>query len=185
MCLCAVLLLVIVSANLVQSQFAEKLIQNPCVSKQNCHECIQAKSCAWCLQPDFGDKPRCYQPSLSPLIGGCPEEFTWNPNNFEAFTIKKELTRGGVSARGRGQSSGGGSYESGSSSGGYSRSEYGEESYNRQSQIKADQSSRKSGQRVDYGSYTESGDIVQIYPQRVQLALRISMFHFSMEINVE
>lgn len=176
MYLCVALLLVVVSANFVQSQFAEKLIQNPCVSKQNCHECIQAKSCAWCLQPDFGDKPRCFQPSLSPLTGGCPEEYTYNPDNVETLVKKVQLTRGGNAAAisgGSGQSSAGGYYSS-SQNESYSRNDYSQENWDVQRQQRINQNSRKSGHRVDYGSYDESGKIVQIYPQRVQLKLRIS-----------
>lgn len=179
MYLWALVLVAFVSANLVQSQFAEKLIQNPCVSKQNCHECIQAKSCAWCLQPDYGDKPRCFQPSLSPLTGGCPEEYTYNPDNVEVLINKTQLTRGGSHAAisgGSGQSAAGGYYSS-SQNESYSRNDYSQESWDRQRQQSINQNSRKSGQRVDYGSYSESGKIVQIYPQRVQLKLRISRFY--------
>lgn len=32
-------------------QQAEKLVQNPCVSKTKCNECIQTPSCAWCFDP--------------------------------------------------------------------------------------------------------------------------------------
>lgn len=176
---CAVLLLVVVLANFVQSQLAEKLIQNPCVSKQTCHDCIQAKSCAWCLQPDIGDKPRCFQPSLSPLSGGCPEEYTYNPDNVETLLVKKALSRGGssVASRGSGQSAAAGDYWSRNQEESYSKNEYTQESWDTQRQQTIDQSSRKSGKKVNYGSYTESGNIVQIYPQRVQLKLRISMYH--------
>lgn len=178
MYLCAALLIAFVSTNLVQSQFAEKLIQNPCVSKTNCHECIQAKSCAWCLDPEFGDKPRCFQPSLSSLTGGCPEEYTYNPDNIEVLVHKAQLTRGGsaatISGGGSGQSIAGESSSSQKES--YSRNDYSAESWNRQSQQKINQNSRKSGHHVEYGSYEESGRIIQIYPQRVSLKLRASMF---------
>lgn len=174
MYLCAVLVLFFVSANLVKSQFAEKLIQNPCVSKQTCHDCIQAKSCAWCLQPDFGDKPRCFQPSLSPLSGGCPEEYTYNPDNVEILAVKKELTRGGsATARGSGRSSAS-EFWSSSHNESYSRNDYSQESLDTQRQQSVSQSGKNSRKNVNYGSYTESGNIVQIYPQRVQLKLRIS-----------
>lgn len=33
------------------TQQAEKLVQNPCVTKTTCHECIQTPTCAWCFQP--------------------------------------------------------------------------------------------------------------------------------------
>lgn len=174
MYLSAVFFLVIASASLVESQLAEKLIQNPCVSKTSCRDCIQTKSCAWCLQPDFGDKPRCFQPSLSPLTGGCQEEYTWNPDHEEILVSRKELTRGGsATARGAGQSIAGGSYEASSSKGSYSSSGFSRESYSRQSELFGS-SSRKTSSSTSYGSYSESGEIVQIYPQRVKLKLRIS-----------
>ncbi|XP_055305267.1 integrin beta-PS isoform X2 [Sitodiplosis mosellana] len=178
MYLCAALLLVLVSANLVQSQFAEKLIQNPCVSKTNCHECIQAKSCAWCMHPDFGDKPRCFQPSLSPLTGGCPEEYTYDPDNIEILNETRQLTRGGSAAAisgGSGQSIAGG-YSSSSQSESYNRKDYSQESWDRQTQQSANYNSKKSGHHVEYGSF-EEGKIVQIYPQRVSLKLRINQEH--------
>lgn len=127
MYLSAILLLTIVSANLVESQFAEYIQSNQCVSKQNCHDCIQTESCAWCLQPDYGDKPRCFKPTLSP--GGCPEEFVWIPDNEERLITNKKLT------------------------------------------IKNELSQEDSHPNVE-----ESENIVQIYPQRVQLALKISMY---------
>ncbi|XP_037807558.1 integrin beta-PS isoform X1 [Lucilia sericata] len=145
----------------VEAQLAGKLIQNPCVNKRTCHECIQTQSCAWCMQPDHGDKPRCFQHSYSNV---CPEEFIWNPDTVQSFTINRELTRAGYAAGAAGgQMSYGGSYYanssySSSSSGSYSGS-YG-----------------ASGAAGAAGSFSGS-DIVQISPQRVSLKLRINEVH--------
>ena len=141
-------------------QYADKLSaeQNPCVSKTTCRDCIQTKSCAWCLEPDFGDRPRCFQPSLASITGSCPEQFTWNPDHEERILIREELTRAGSAAGG--QSISGSSYSasgSSSSSGSYS----GSASFGGSSKGSA------------HGSASSSGKIVQIYPQRVGLKLRI------------
>lgn len=144
----------------MECQFAEKLTaQNPCVSKVSCRECIQTKSCAWCLQPDFGDKPRCFQPSLSSFTGGCPEQYTWNPDHEERLLIREELTRAGSSSAAAGAAYGGSSsYGSSSSSGSFSSSS---------------SSGSSSSSHHHFGS-ASGQKIVQIYPQRVGLKLRIS-----------
>lgn len=163
--LCALALLAFVFTCFVftvEAQLAGKLIQNPCVNKRTCHECIQTQSCAWCMQPDHGDKPRCFQHSYSNV---CPEEYIWNPDTVQMFTMNRELTRAGyAAAAGGGQMSYGSSYYanssySSSSSGSYSGS-YG-----------------ASGSASSAGSFSGS-DIVQISPQRVSLKLRISKFYF-------
>lgn len=144
----------------VEAQLAGKLVQNPCVNKRTCHECIQTQSCAWCMQPDHGDKPRCFQHSYSNF---CPEQFIWNPDTVQSFTINRELTRASYAAGGAGgQMSYGSSYYanssySSSSSGSYSGA-YG-----------------ASGAAGSAGSFSGS-NIVQISPQRVSLKLRISKF---------
>lgn len=145
----------------VQSQLPEKLTQNPCVSKTTCRECIQTKSCAWCMQPEFDDKPRCFQPSLSSLLGSCPEEYTWNPDIQERLVIAEQLTRGVAQ-------SGGGTFVSGGSI-----EEHGSSSHSEQSHF----SSESGGQE----SMSASGHrkIVQIYPQRVSLKLRLSELKMS------
>lgn len=170
------LLSLMVLANVAQSQFPEKLIQNPCVSKTTCRDCIQTKSCAWCLQPDFGDKPRCFQPSLSSFAGGCAEEYTWNPDHEEHLLVREELTRAGSAAASGGaqQSIAGGSYEASSSRQSYSGSSFESSQYSKQRETSASSSRKGYSQNTQYGSYSESGKIVQIYPQRVALKLRIS-----------
>lgn len=170
--LCAVLLVAITS-NLVQSASYESTASS-CASKQNCHECIQTKSCSWCLQPDYGDKPRCFQPSHDKSINNCDEEYTWDPDNEQRLVIFEELTRGAIAQSSGGQSIAGGSFEAASSKGSSSSSGSTFESYSKQTQTSASQSSRKSSSRTSYGSVSSSGKIVQIYPQRVNLKLRIS-----------
>lgn len=131
--------------------------QNPCVSKTTCHDCIQTQNCAWCLQPDFGDRPRCFQPDLKTNFG-CPEEYTFNPDNEQTFIDQRSLTRGGSMSAGGSMVSGGSM--SGGSSGGSSMSESG--------------SMSAGGSSSGSGSSSASGSIVQISPQRVGLKLRIS-----------
>lgn len=175
----SVLITIFLLTGMVQSQFPEKLVQNPCVSKTTCRDCIQTKSCAWCLQPDFGDKPRCFQPSLSPFAGGCPEEYTWNPDHEERLLIHDELTRAGSTA---------GEIAGGSASGGSSFGSYGESSQSSSGSFSSKSSSSSSssgssgfrgsssssGSSASFGSASGHGKIVQIYPQRVGLKLRIS-----------
>lgn len=169
----AVLVLTI-TLNVAQSASYEST-PSSCASKLTCHECIQAKSCSWCLQPDYGDKPRCFQPSHDKSINNCAEEYTWDPDNEQRLVIAEELTRGGISQSGGGQSIAGGSYEASSSKGSHHSSGSTYESYNRQTQTSATHSHKQSGMHTSYGSHSESGRIVQIYPQRVNLKLRISM----------
>lgn len=164
----AVLLVVLAAIGTVQSQFPEKLTQNPCVSKTSCHDCIQTKNCAWCMQPDFGEKPRCFQPSMTAFIGGCPVEYTWNPD-YEFTTYESEQltrTKGGMEAGG-GQMMSGGSIEETKTSGSW----YHEHSESSGGSYHHSSSSSSGGSRY---SGSSSGKIVQIYPQRVGLKLRIS-----------
>lgn len=142
-------LLLVISVNLVQSQFAETLIENPCIDKMTCQDCMQTKSCAWCLQPDFGDKSRCFQPNLSPLVDNCPQEYIYNPDNVEMLNETVPLTRG--------SSATGGSSES-------STKEFPWSSQNENEFPWTEQNENKN-------------KIVQIYPQSVKLQLRISMFY--------
>lgn len=165
-------LLLAMAANLVQSDSAP----SSCASKLTCHECIQTKSCSWCLQPDYGDKPRCFQPSHDKSINNCAEEYTWNPDNEQRLVIHEELTRGASISGGGGQSMAGGSYEASSSKGSWSKSGSSYESYSKQHQHSESHNSRKTAVHTSYGEHSESGHIVQIYPQRVNLKLRISMF---------
>lgn len=175
--LCAIVLLVI-TINFAQSASYESS-PSSCASKLTCHECIQTKSCSWCLQPDYGDKPRCFQPSHDKSINNCDEQYRWDPSNEQRLTVFEELTRGAIGqSGGGGQSMAGGSYEASSSKGSYHSSGSTYESYNRETQSSASHSSKTSGMHTSYGSHSESGRIVQIYPQRVNLKLRISMFLF-------
>lgn len=167
------IVLLVITINFAQSENAP----SSCASKLTCHECIQTKSCSWCLQPDYGDKPRCFQPTHDKSINNCQEEYTWDPDNEQRLVIFEELTRGGIAqGGGGGQSMAGGSYEASSSKGRYHSSGSTYESYNRETQSSASHSHRESGIHTAYGSHSESGRIVQIYPQRVNLKLRISMY---------
>lgn len=151
---------------------AEKLTsQNPCASKASCSECIQTKTCAWCLQPqvDFGDSPRCFQPSYD-ATSVCPEEFSYNPDSQLTQVTNKELSRskrmdffaagGGAAAAGHeGESAAGFHQQShSSSSGSYSSSSY----------------DSASGHSSSSMSWRSEQEIVQIKPQRVNLKLRVS-----------
>lgn len=160
----------LLSLFLVNGQLAEKLSsQNPCVSKATCHDCIQTKSCAWCLQPqaDYGDLPRCFQPSYGVGDSRCPEEYTYNPDNEMIPLLNMELTRrvSGAAAEGGGAMAGGYSASGYSSSGSsYQASSSSSSHYG---------SSSSSGSTYGFGA-AASGGIVQISPQRVKLKLRIS-----------
>lgn len=168
--ICALLAITITLAN---GQLAEKF-QNPCGTKITCHDCIQTETCAWCMDPEIGDKPRCFQPS----IATCREQFTWNPSNKAEMLIDRELTRGGRISTGQsGSMSQGGTYEASSSHNSYSRNSSESESYEGYSRKGGNSGShRTSSGQFSYGSYSESGRIVQIAPQRVALELRISKF---------
>lgn len=152
----------------IQSQFGfdrSVSLQNPCVKKTTCSACIQTEKCAWCMQPDFGERPRCFQPDLKPQTP-CPEEFVVNPDN-EIYAIQADaLSRGGkqlsdgkwvTGVSGFEQEGGMGSMSGGSSaSGGSSMS----------------------------GSASGSGSakVVQISPQNVNLKLRISELNSSFSL---
>ncbi|XP_017782378.1 PREDICTED: integrin beta-PS-like [Nicrophorus vespilloides] len=85
------LLLALLSINGAFSQVAEKLVQNPCISKTSCHECIQTPSCAWCYKQDFGERTRCFQPS-NPGSMTCPEKYVINPDNQKRIVMNKPLS---------------------------------------------------------------------------------------------
>lgn len=146
-----------------QGQISERLplLQNPCVTKTTCRDCIQTPSCAWCMDPDFGDKPRCFDPSY--FTSTCPEAFTWNPDNEQSIYMNRLLSRAGAR-------SGGGQWESGSS---YEYSASGSSSFS--SSSRGAHGSAASGAAAGAGAASGSGSIVQIAPQRVGLKLRISM----------
>lgn len=145
----------------IESQFGidkAALFQNPCVSKTHCSSCIQTQKCAWCMQPEFGDRPRCFQPDVKPSTP-CPEEFVINPDNEQIMIRDYGLSRGGKALSGGGGRVSGGTYEEeesghGSMSGG---------------------SSSSGGSSMSGGSSgSGGGSVVQISPQHVHLKLRIS-----------
>lgn len=176
MYLCGLVMLVIISANLVQGVFVESL-QKPCDGKKTCHECIQTKGCAWCAQPGFGE--RCFQKNTSPLTGTCEDPFIFSPNNEQIIVAASSLTRRVNRTEGH---SGGGGYEEGSyqeynTKGRYSKTSFEQESHRQSSHSEFNSNHRQTSQSMNYGSYEESGKIVQIYPQRVSLKLRLSKFH--------
>nr|XP_031838530.1 integrin beta-PS-like [Nomia melanderi] len=123
---------------------------NPCISKQTCHECIQTPHCAWCAAPKFSEK-RCFLPNINTKIfATCPAEYTWNPDNVFSMMKHRNLTKGGYS------SSGTSSYE-------YSYSN--SSSFSSSSQSTKESSSSSSSKRQE---------AVQIWPQEVNLKLRIN-----------
>uniref|UniRef100_A0A8D8UPU8 Integrin beta n=1 Tax=Cacopsylla melanoneura TaxID=428564 RepID=A0A8D8UPU8_9HEMI len=132
-----------------QAQQLDKLVsnQNPCISKLTCHDCIQTPTCAWCALPEYGDKKRCFQPSLNAddNLEQCPEEYVYNPANVFSVLERRPLAKGSKASQ-QGQY---GSSSSSSSSGSYS--------------------SQSSGS--SYGAHSEA---VQISPQHVSLKLRIN-----------
>ncbi|XP_077302935.1 position-specific antigen beta subunit myospheroid isoform X2 [Arctopsyche grandis] len=149
-----VLVLTILSAifALSSSQQVDKFQGlNPCTAKATCHECIQTSSCAWCFQADFGDKPRCFQPSMTSISGGCEEAYIFSPDNRLTKLENRELSKGSASGSGMMSSSGS---MSGSMSGSGSMS--------------------SSGGSWGHSGSSASGEIVQISPQRVKLELRIN-----------
>lgn len=148
-------LVLVCLASLGSTQVAEKLTgQNPCSAKPTCSECIQTKSCAWCFEPNYaGD--RCFQPSLVPFNARCPEQFTYDPDNYVFNKDSRELTR----VRGGAGMAKGGASMSSSSSGSVSSSSSG--------------SSSMSGS----ASGAADAQIVQISPQKIDLHLRINEVH--------
>lgn len=107
------------------------------------------------MQPEFGDRPRCFQPDLRPATL-CPEEFVVNPDNEEIMKRNAQLSKGGRQISSGGMASGGSYEESGSSHS--SMAGHGSAS------------GSASGSGGSYGS----GGVVQVSPQHVNLKLRIS-----------
>lgn len=171
MYLCALVLLVIISANLVQSEFFNNVIQ--CSGKKTCSECIQTRGCAWCAQPDFNN--RCFQNNTSPLTGSCQEPYIFSPSNDLKIIQAQELTRRVESIGG----GGGGGYEEDlyqqhQSKGSHYHGGYEQELHTQSKQTQYSGSHRQVSESVKYGYHEESGRIVQIYPQVVDLKLRLS-----------
>lgn len=172
----AVLLLVIVSGNFVQTEYQSKQshLTSSCSSKTTCHDCIRAKSCVWCSQPDFGDRPRCFEPAI--VRDYCKEEFEYNPSSTQEMVQSEHLTVKDASAA-QAQMLSSIYRESQSTKSGYSSSNYSSHSYKSQSTSTSQGRSYAEESKGSY-SHSEGGKIVQIYPQRVKLQLRISMFYF-------
>lgn len=61
---------------------------NKCASKTSCSSCIQTSDCAWCSQPDFGDRPICYQPDLRDQT--CDEAFVVNPDSEKKIILEDD-----------------------------------------------------------------------------------------------
>ncbi|XP_055388340.1 integrin beta-PS isoform X2 [Condylostylus longicornis] len=155
--LCFVILFCAVIHNTNAQGFLDKYTHNPCISKSSCRECIRTKSCAWCMKEDFGDSPRCFEPSV-PSYRQCPEEFIVNPDNEEKILFGRNLTRAKkmITAQSdEGYFSGAGYQESYSYSSSSGSSSYGQNSY----------------------SYSQTRRIVQISPQRVSLKMRVNEAH--------
>ncbi|KAK0178527.1 hypothetical protein PV327_007409 [Microctonus hyperodae] len=123
---------------------------NPCISKQTCHECIQTPHCAWCAAPNFNEK-RCFLPNINTKIfATCPEEYTWNPDNVFSMVRYRNLTKGGyIGANGN---------NSGNLSSSLSTSE-------------------SSAWNTNSFSSVGRQEAVQIWPQEVNLKLRINEAH--------
>lgn len=62
---------------------------NKCTSKSSCSACIQTPDCAWCSNPDYGDRPRCYQPDLR-TYQQCDEAFVVCPDNEQIMIAESE-----------------------------------------------------------------------------------------------
>lgn len=149
-------LILSILSTIVIAQVAQRLSSpNPCMSNGKCHECIQTPGCAWCYDPNFGDGPRCFQPSLEyQQQKKCPEEFVNNPDNILSVLKNLELTKARKGAIG-----GGGTLVSGF-----------EGSYN------ASESWSAGGSETVFGggggAGAGAGQIVQLQPQRLKLQLR-------------
>ncbi|KAI5745133.1 hypothetical protein M8J76_008482 [Diaphorina citri] len=139
-------LLVTLAISLSQAQQQEKLVsnQNPCVSKQTCHECIQTPTCAWCSKPEYGDKKRCFQPSLNAddNLEQCPEEYVFNPANVFSVLDNRHLAKASK--------------------------------YHHSQHSSSSSSSSSSGSFSSGGSASGHSEAVQISPQHVSLKLRIN-----------
>ncbi|KAL5278574.1 ITGB1 family protein [Megaselia abdita] len=181
------LFLTILFVTFVSAQFSEKMTAaDPCTSKVNCRDCIQTQHCAWCMSSDFGsDKPRCYQPDHA-LQTYCEEAFTVNPDTEYHVEINRALTvnQAGMSGGGGTMVSGGSVFansSSGSSYYGRSSSESGGYSSIKGSSSSSSggygSSSSSGGFSSSGGSYSKSEGITQIYPQKVNLKLRVNEPH--------
>ncbi|XP_029711058.1 integrin beta-PS isoform X1 [Aedes albopictus] len=147
MTLAATLLLCAVTLAAAQSSS-----QLTCPGKTTCRECIQTSNCRWCTQANF-TKPRCHGHD----IGYCPEEYTVDPSNEAITLIARELSK---------------PTKVGGAGGGYEAEMSGSSHWSSSSSSHHSSSSSSSSS----GSMSASGhhNIVQIYPQRVQLKLRLN-----------
>lgn len=135
-----------------QSSPAASSSQLTCPGKLSCRDCIQTSNCRWCSQPNF-TKARCHGAGIGAQY--CPEEYTVDPSNefikIEARELSK-ASKGGVAIAGEGY----------------------EESHWSSSSSSSSSSSHHSSSSSSSSSSASGSNIVQIYPQRVQLKLRIS-----------
>ncbi|CAG9864043.1 unnamed protein product [Phyllotreta striolata] len=166
-------LLFSILSTIVIAQIAQRLSSpNPCTSKGKCYECIQTPGCAWCYDPNFGDGPRCFSPSLVyQQQKKCPEEFVNNPDNILSYLANAELTK----AR-KGGFEGGGAAVTGA-----------EGSYNYSESWWASGSEHGQSHGGAAGAAAGGRNIVQVKPQRLNLKLRarqsysIQMFYTQAE----
>ncbi|KOC60198.1 Integrin beta-PS [Habropoda laboriosa] len=129
---------------------------NPCISKQTCHECIQTPHCAWCAAPKFSEK-RCFLPNINTKIfATCPAEYTWNPDNVFSMIRHRNLTKGGYA------------------SGGSNSYEY---SYTNSSMFSSSSQSNRESSSSSSSASNRRQEAVQIWPQEVNLKLRINEAH--------
>lgn len=139
-----------------QSSPAASSSQLTCPGKLSCRDCIQTSNCRWCSQPNF-TKARCHGAGIGAQY--CPEEYTVDPSNefikIEARELSK-ASKGGVAIAGEGYEESHWSHSSSSSSSSSSHH------------------SSSSSSHHSSSSSASGSSIVQIYPQRVQLKLRIN-----------
>uniref|UniRef100_A0A1Q3FMG1 Integrin beta n=1 Tax=Culex tarsalis TaxID=7177 RepID=A0A1Q3FMG1_CULTA len=135
-----------------QSSPAASSSQLTCPGKLSCRDCIQTSNCRWCSQPNF-TKARCHGAGIGAQY--CPEEYTVDPSNefikIEARELSK-ASKGGVAIAGEGY----------------------EESHWSSSSSSSSSSHHSSSSSSSSSSSASGSNIVQIYPQRVQLKLRIN-----------
>lgn len=108
------------------------------------------------LLQKFPEK-RCFLPNINTKIfATCPPDYTWNPDNVFSMIRHRNLTKGGYAAAGGG---GGGGYGIETSYSNFSSSS---------------SSSSHSHKEIWSGSGSRRQEAVQMWPQEVNLKLRIS-----------
>jgi len=107
------------------------------------------------LSQKFSEK-RCFLPNINTKIfATCPPDYTWNPDNVFSMLRHRNLTKGGYAAGG----GGGGGYGSI------------ETSY---SNFSSSSSSSSHSHKESWGGGGRRQEAVQMWPQEVNLKLRIS-----------